>query len=574
MRGPSEAHGGIGVNLRMRLSLLFAVFTVVIIAAAGVYAGYIQQDSLEREFRTRLTPIMAQAVKAVDPDAFARARASGEAGTSDLQKILGDLKTFARRQGLHGVSLLFMEDGRFHVIADTGHESLPPGRVMPGEPSNGLKAAQAGTVSVGDRPARAGKDLLMSGYAPIAKGGDVLGVIRCDIDAGAIAKTMRYVTGRIFMYGSFLIVIGVLLSFLLGGALAEPVLTLGDHARRLMGKDLSRQVAAARDDEYGVLARAFNQMQTDLRVLVSTMGAMIADIARQSETVRALNAALLDTAKGTTAAASEIERDSHQAAGVFSTGEQELVRLREAVGNIERWSGQMKIAIDEMRDFAAKGAALIDQAGGHLSAARDDAAQTAGEIKALTEQTAAIGEMIKAIEDVASQTNTLALNATIEAARAGEYGRGFTVVARRIQKLAASIKETVTQIKEHLGGLAQGIAAGEKTAADSSGSTGAAAAALGETGQIFSGIASGLGNLALRLADVGVAGGEIEKSAGKLHEDLRALADISSQAARGMEQVSAGTDAAVLAAKQLGSVTSLIAFAADGLQESAKQFKI
>ncbi|WP_390621187.1 methyl-accepting chemotaxis protein [Bacillus testis] len=65
------------------------------------------------------------------------------------------------------------------------------------------------------------------------------------------------------------------------------------------------------------------------------------------------------------------------------------------------------------------------------------------EVSSGAEQIGLISKVVKAVSD---QSNLLGLNAAIEAARAGEAGRGFSVVADEIRKLATNSKEQVTQI--------------------------------------------------------------------------------------------------------------------------------
>lgn len=61
-----------------------------------------------------------------------------------------------------------------------------------------------------------------------------------------------------------------------------------------------------------------------------------------------------------------------------------------------------------------------------------------------------VTKIVETVEKIAEQTNLLALNASIEASRAGEYGKGFSVVAMEIRKLAESSKEVVSNINNIL----------------------------------------------------------------------------------------------------------------------------
>lgn len=91
----------------------------------------------------------------------------------------------------------------------------------------------------------------------------------------------------------------------------------------------------------------------------------------------------------------------------------------------------------------------------------DQVMETNKQIEGVRDKTTKIDEMVELIKSVADQTNLLALNASIEAARAGEAGRGFSVVAEEIKKLAESTKESVdfiqTSIDELRGQIGQAV---------------------------------------------------------------------------------------------------------------------
>jgi methyl-accepting chemotaxis protein len=94
-----------------------------------------------------------------------------------------------------------------------------------------------------------------------------------------------------------------------------------------------------------------------------------------------------------------------------------------------------------------------DEAGRVAENAVAQASTMTGDVVALDEASAAVGEVIRIISGIADQTNLLALNATIEAARAGEVGKGFAVVAGEVKDLARETAKATQRVADQIAGI-------------------------------------------------------------------------------------------------------------------------
>jgi methyl-accepting chemotaxis protein len=91
-------------------------------------------------------------------------------------------------------------------------------------------------------------------------------------------------------------------------------------------------------------------------------------------------------------------------------------------------------------------AGLTDSARG----AGDEVVKARDTVDSLTQSSLQIEEVVKVIDQIASQTRLLALNATIEAARVGELGKGFAVVANEVKELASQTQSATQRVSDQV----------------------------------------------------------------------------------------------------------------------------
>ena len=211
----------------------------------------------------------------------------------------------------------------------------------------------------------------------------------------------------------------------------EAILRLLNEMGNLADGDLTVQ-ASVTEDVTGAIADSINFTIEELRTLVKGINSATDQVAKATQDAQAISNRLYE--------ASQRQNQGIQEASAS------VLQMAQSINEVSQSAEQCALVAQQSLAAADKGAQSVQNQIAGMNEIRTQIQDTSKRIKRLGDSSLEIGEIVELISDITEQTNVLALNAAIQAASAGEAGRGFTVVAEEVQRLAERSGEATKQI--------------------------------------------------------------------------------------------------------------------------------
>ncbi len=332
-----------------------------------------------------------------------------------------------------------------------------------------------------------------------------------------IYNRIKLITILIFL---FLIFFSIFAGFINSKRMTDSLLLSIDVVQKIAKKDLTTQINLQKipDDEFGLLINSINQLVVNLKNITNIL----------SEVIFSLN--------------SNIDKITNSAEIISDGANKQSAVIEETSSAME----ELSTSIHQVSDNANEVRKITELSTEEAIKSGETVKKMVSGMKAISERTAKIVEIIDVIDDIAEQTNLLALNAAIEAARAGEHGRGFAVVAQEIRKLAEKSATSTKDIAKLIQDSVDVIKEGDELSKSA--------------GQAIENILEKIKNVNSLINEISVATSE--------------QANNSEEIVRAIENISQVTQWNTSAAKDLIDSIVQLKNQADNLQDLIQEFKM
>jgi methyl-accepting chemotaxis protein len=258
---------------------------------------------------------------------------------------------------------------------------------------------------------------------------------------------------------------------------------------------------------------------------------------------------------------------------VQSTGKT-IERMSLGIRQISDHSEQVSEKANLASESAIDGKKAIEQSVSQMNNIQSSVGHASRSITELGEQAQHIGNIVAAIQGIANQTNLLALNAAIEAARVGEQGKGFTVVATEIRKLAEQSSQSAKQIAEYIQSVQAKIntavfdmEVGAREVADGT-------AVMNHVSQSFDQIHRTVNEVTYQIRNISDLSKQIVSGTHEVVKSFGVVSEVASSSAAETQTVSAATEEQLASMEEIAASANALSKTAEELQGDISFFKV
>ncbi|QNH46786.1 methyl-accepting chemotaxis protein [Bacillus sp. JNUCC-24] len=377
----------------------------------------------------------------------------------------------------------------------------------------------------------------------------------------------------IIVFSVTLIVAGTLIFFIVR-SISKRLSNLARFSKKVSEGDLRDKLQIQSDDEIGQVGKGFNTMIDSLRSLIGAVQTSVENVASSSEE---LTASAGQTSKATehiTLAIEQFSSGNESQNDKVELSSEELEEMNRGLQNMNESAESITASSIKSTDIAGEGGQLVEKTASQMNVIDQSVKKAENVISALESKSKDITQILGVINGIADQTNLLALNAAIEAARAGESGRGFSVVAEEVRKLAVQSANSAKEIENLIKEIVQDIDVSQEVFTAVNREVQSGLSFTEQTKVSFHNIFDMTKEISNQLQAMNQTVVQLSKGSAHVSEAVREIADVSRESSANIQDIAASAEEQLASMEEISSSSATLSSMAEELRDLISKFKV
>jgi methyl-accepting chemotaxis protein len=414
-------------------------------------------------------------------------------------------------------------------------------------------------------------------YLPLKDAdGNVIGMFFLGIPKQIIDRDIDGVIYKIIVISLISLAVGIgLYHVLISLRIMKPLHIAKNYIHTMAKGDFTQELpdrTRQAKDEFGEMARALDEMRMAIKETIIHIQNQSTEVDRQADTLAATSQQMSSSTEEVASTMQQVAEGATAQANDLAEIVHSLSYLTQKVENVYIELGKVK---DETVNTARKadiGKREMDVLIASIEEIRQAFEKVVEKVTNLTHSVKQISGITEIISSISEQTNLLALNAAIEAARAGAAGKGFTVVAEEVRKLAEQSKTSTEEIAKLISSIGADTDDVMKTSKNVEHFIQSQATAVENTVRSFGDILDSISRIAPLLKTTDEAMTEIVKTKDEIIGKVEQISAVAEENSAATEEVTASTEELTASAQEVAATTQQLSAISDNLKQTVRKF--